>query len=293
MDSCGRRTLPCEGEGRHLNRQELATMSTLEQRLQGRRAVSQTLQEKQQLKAARKASFRYKDGDIKKNYDLQNELGGGHFAKVKKAREKASGKIFAAKIIRKKKSKTCRDQGVSVEEIEREIEILSELSYPRIVKLHETWRSAKETTLVLEFVPGGTLAEFMETRTLPTERLAAGIIRQILETVDHMHERKIAHFDLKPHNIMVMPGYGSDGTTPRIKLVDFGLAQRFDVGSEVNAMQGTPEYVAPEVLAFEPVGSEADLWSIGVITFMLLSGVSPFLGHSSPSAGYKSSYTEL
>ena len=110
---------------------------------------------------------------MKKNYELQNELGGGHFAKVKKVREKSSGKFFAAKIIRKKKTKTCRDQGVSVEDIEREIEILSELSYPRIVKLHETWRNAKETTLVLEFIPGSTLLEFMETRTLPTERLAA------------------------------------------------------------------------------------------------------------------------
>jgi len=81
--------------------------------------------------------------------------------------------------------------------------------------------------------------------------------------------------------LQCLPGKVAPGSAPAIKLIDFGLSQRCDLGIEVQAMHGTPEFVAPEVLAFEPVGLEADMWSIGVITYILLSGCSPFQGMTS------------
>jgi serine/threonine protein kinase len=152
------------------------------------------------------------------------------------------------------------------------------LDHPRIVKLRESWNTANEIILVLELVSGGELFDYLAEREQLTENEAAGIIKQVLETISYMHELKIAHFDLKPENVMCLPGNVPAGGAPKIKLVDFGLSQRCDLGIEVTAMHGTPEFVAPEVLAFEPIGLEADLWSIGVITYILLSGCSPFQG---------------
>uniref|UniRef100_A0A8C7SI42 Death-associated protein kinase 2a n=1 Tax=Oncorhynchus mykiss TaxID=8022 RepID=A0A8C7SI42_ONCMY len=102
-------------------------------------------------------------------------------------------------------------------------------------------------------------------------------IKQILEGVHYLHSRKIAHFDLKPENIMLLD---KNVPLPRIKLIDFGLAHKIEAGAEFKNIFGTPEFVAPEIVNYEPLGLEADMWSIGVITYILLSGASPFLGET-------------
>ena len=99
--------------------------------------------------------------------------------------------------------KTSR-KGIATGEIEREISILNDLNHPRIVKLKESWQNANEVILVLELVSGGELFDFLADREQLTENEAAGIIKQVLETLDYMHDQKIAHFDLKPENIMRM-----------------------------------------------------------------------------------------
>ncbi|XP_068131901.1 death-associated protein kinase 2 isoform X2 [Hyperolius riggenbachi] len=126
-------------------------------------------------------------------------------------------------------------------------------------------------------VSGGELFDFLAQKESLSEEEATSFIKQILEGVSYLHTRKIAHFDLKPENIMLL-----DKTTavPNIKLIDFGLAHRIEDGVEFKNIFGTPEFVAPEIINYEPLGLAADMWSIGVITYILLSGASPFLGEN-------------
>ncbi|KAM9826350.1 death-associated protein kinase 2a isoform X2 [Syngnathus typhle] len=126
-------------------------------------------------------------------------------------------------------------------------------------------------------VSGGELFDFLAQKESLSEDEATQFIKQILEGVNYLHSRKIAHFDLKPENIMLLD---KNVPLPRIKLIDFGLAHKIEAGVEFKNIFGTPEFVAPEIVNYEPLGLEADMWSIGVITYILLSGASPFLGET-------------
>uniref|UniRef100_A0A8C9ST88 non-specific serine/threonine protein kinase n=1 Tax=Scleropages formosus TaxID=113540 RepID=A0A8C9ST88_SCLFO len=202
--------------------------------------------------------------------------GSGQFAVVRKCQEKSTGTEYAAKFIRKRRSKSSR-RGVSKEDIEREVSILKEIRHPNIVALHEVFENKVEVILILELVAGGELFDFLAEKESLTEEEATEFLRQILDGVSYLHSKQIAHFDLKPENIMLL-----DSTVPhpRIKIIDFGLAHKIDFGHDFKNIFGTPEFVAPEVVNYEPIGLEADMWSIGVITYILLSGASPFLGDS-------------
>ncbi|KPP66080.1 death-associated protein kinase 1-like, partial [Scleropages formosus] len=124
-------------------------------------------------------------------------------------------------------------------------------------------------------VAGGELFDFLAEKESLTEEEATEFLKQILNGVLYLHSKQIAHFDLKPENIMLL---NRTVPHPRIKLIDFGLAHKIDFGNDFKNIFGTPEFVAPEVVNYEPLGLEADMWSIGVITYILLSGASPFLG---------------
>jgi serine/threonine protein kinase len=100
-------------------------------------------------------------------------------------------------------------------------------------------------------------------------------MRQIIEGVQYMHDNYIMHLDMKPENILCVTRTGN-----RIKLIDFGLARRFDPAQKLQVMFGTPDFAAPEVLSYERVTPAADMWSVGVICYVLLSGLSPFMGNS-------------
>ncbi|KAJ8790073.1 hypothetical protein J1605_021511 [Eschrichtius robustus] len=124
-------------------------------------------------------------------------------------------------------------------------------------------------------VAGGELFDFLAEKESLTEEEATEFLKQILNGVYYLHSLQIAHFDLKPENIMLLD---RNVPKPRIKIIDFGLAHKIDFGNEFKNIFGTPEFVAPEIVNYEPLGLEADMWSIGVITYILLSGASPFLG---------------
>jgi len=108
-----------------------------------------------------------------------------------------------------------------------------------------------------------------------TEKVCTIFMRQICEGVQYMHEKFIMHLDMKPENILCVTRTGN-----RIKLIDFGLARRFDPNKTLQVMFGTPDFAAPEVLSYERVTPAADMWSVGVICYVLLSGLSPFMGNS-------------
>ncbi|XP_030621829.1 death-associated protein kinase 2 isoform X3 [Chanos chanos] len=216
----------------------------------------------------------FKQQRVEDFYEIGEELGSGQFAIVKRCKEKSTGVEYAAKFIKKRQSRASR-RGVRREEIEREVNILQQIQHPNIVTLHDVYENRTDVVLILELVSGGELFDFLAQKESLSEEEATEFIKQILDGVQYLHSKKIAHFDLKPENIMLLD---NNVPLPRIKLIDFGLAHKIEDDVEFKNIFGTPEFVAPEIVNYEPLGLEADMWSIGVITYILLSGASPFLG---------------
>ncbi|XP_035521513.1 death-associated protein kinase 2 isoform X1 [Morone saxatilis] len=216
----------------------------------------------------------FKQQNVEEFYEIGEELGSGQFAIVKRCREKSTGVEYAAKFIKKRQSRASR-RGVRREEIEREVDILQQLQHPNIVALHDVYENRTDVVLILELVSGGELFDFLAQKESLSEEEATQFIKQILDGVQYLHSKRITHFDLKPENIMLLD---RNVPLPRIKLIDFGLAHKLEAGADFKNIFGTPEFVAPEIVNYEQLGLEADMWSIGVITYILLSGASPFLG---------------
>ncbi|XP_048870458.1 serine/threonine-protein kinase 17A-like [Brienomyrus brachyistius] len=208
---------------------------------------------------------------FKSSYDLVGkELGRGKFAVVKKCVEKSTGKEHAAKFLRKRrKGQDCRS------DIIHEIAVLEYAkSNPFVVSLHEVLETTSEMILVLEYAAGGEIFDQCVADETFTERDVIRLTRQILNGVACLHRNNIVHLDLKPQNILLT----SSQPLGDIRIVDFGLSRCMDNMKEVREIIGTPEYVAPEVLSYEPLSTSTDMWSIGVLTYVMLTGFSPFLG---------------
>ncbi|XP_062377494.1 serine/threonine-protein kinase 17A [Sardina pilchardus] len=200
------------------------------------------------------------------------ELGRGKFAVVRKCVEKCSGRAYAAKFMRKRrKGQDCRS------EIVHEIAVLElATASHRVINLHQVYEMASEMVLVLEFAAGGEI--FNQCVAERDEAFQEGdvkrLMRQILEGVSFLHRKNVVHLDLKPQNILLT----SDSPLGDIKVVDFGLSRMVSSSQEIREIMGTPEYVAPEILNYEPISTATDMWSIGVLAYVMLTGISPFLG---------------
>lgn len=204
-------------------------------------------------------------------YDVLDEIGHGQFAVVKKCAEKSSGTEFAAKIMKKKGRRSSR-RGVTTEEITQEASVLRKARHEGVIYLHEVFETTADFTLVLELLTGGELFEFLVEQEFLTEIEAIDFTKQVLEAVHYLHDNHIVHLDIKPENIVL-----KDRAQKKVKLIDFGLAKIIPPGEIVRAIMGTPEFVAPEVINYEPVSTATDMWAVGVLTYILLSGASPFL----------------
>jgi len=158
--------------------------------------------------------------------------------------------------------------------LQREIDIMQKLDHKNIISLEEVYDEKDTIYLVMELVSGGELFDQIVTRGTYSENDAANIVRQILEAVDYMHANGIAHRDLKPENLLCS---GDENNT--IKVTDFGLSKDFG-GASLRTSCGTPDYVAPEVLKGHTYDNSVDVWSIGVITYILLCGFPPFYGNT-------------
>ncbi|XP_063816090.1 serine/threonine-protein kinase 17A-like [Pseudophryne corroboree] len=207
------------------------------------------------------------------NYSIVGkELGRGKFAVVKKCVELLTGKEYAAKFLRKRrKGEDCRS------DIINEIAILEMARYsPYVVDLHEVYETNSEIILVMEYAAGGEIFNqcVADQDEAFTEKDVIRLIQQILHGVLYLHRNNVVHLDLKPQNILLT----SSNPLGEIRIVDFGLSRQVDSIKEVREILGTPEYVAPEVLNYEPISTATDMWSIGVLTYVMLTGVSPFLG---------------
>nr|XP_005313976.2 serine/threonine-protein kinase 17A-like [Chrysemys picta bellii] len=189
------------------------------------------------------------------NYTLLGrELGRGKFAVVKKCLEKATGREFAAKFLRKRrKGEDCRL------DIINEIAVLELAARsPHVVDLHEVYETPAEIVLVLECAAGGEIFQqcVAEQDEAFTEQDVIRLVRQILRGVAYLHQHNVVHLDLKPQNILLT----SSSPLGDIRIVDFGLSRRVDAMREVREILGTPEYVAPEVLSYEPISTATDMW---------------------------------
>ncbi|XP_071976959.1 serine/threonine-protein kinase 17B [Engystomops pustulosus] len=198
-------------------------------------------------------------------------LGRGRFAVVRRCTEKATGREFAAKFLKKRRrGKDCRA------EIIHEIAVLEMAkSHPHIVDLHEVYETSNEMILVLEYAAGGEMFSLCapDKNDNISERQIIRLLRQIIEGVKFLHENHVVHLDLKLQNILL----SSLEPPGDIKIVDFGMSRKLG-NCEIREIMGTTEYLAPEVLNYEPITTSTDIWSIGVICYMLLTGESPFAG---------------
>ena len=210
------------------------------------------------------------DGSIfKSKYEIYEELGRGRFGVVFKVKDKVTSEILAAKFVRCRKSEEkqkCKD----------EIAIMNVLDSSKLLQLAAAYENPREIIMVMEYIGGGELFEKVvaDDFTL-TERDCVLFMRQICEAVGYMHEKYIVHLDLKPENILC-----KSKDSHLIKVIDFGLTKKLKPGEDVRILFGTPEFVSPEVISYEPVSTTSDMWSVGVICYVLLSGLSPFMGDS-------------
>ncbi|XP_026538619.1 serine/threonine-protein kinase 17A [Notechis scutatus] len=204
---------------------------------------------------------------------LGRELGRGKFAVVKKCINRQTEKEFAAKFMRKRrKGQDCRM------DIIHEIAVLELAQCNQwVINLHEVYETPTEIILVLEYAAGGEIFDqcVAERENAFKEKDVKHLMRQILQGVSFLHQNNIVHLDLKPQNILLT----YESPLGEIRIVDFGLSRIMRNNEELREIMGTPEYVAPEILSYEPISTATDMWSIGVLTYVMLTGVSPFLGN--------------
>ncbi|KAJ4809345.1 Calcium-dependent protein kinase [Rhynchospora pubera] len=206
--------------------------------------------------------------DISIRYELGQELGRGEFGVTYLCTERETGTQYACKSISKKKLRT----QVDIDDVKREVEIMRHLpTHPNIVTLKDTYEDDGAVHLVMELCEGGELFDRIVARGHYTERAAAVVTKTIVEVVQMCHKHGVMHRDLKPENFL----FGNKKETAPLKAIDFGLSVFFTPGERFNEIVGSPYYMAPEVLK-RNYGPEVDVWSAGVILYILLCGVPPF-----------------
>ncbi|KAL2327315.1 hypothetical protein Fmac_020742 [Flemingia macrophylla] len=209
-----------------------------------------------------------KTENMKEFFSLGRKLGQGQFGTTFLCVQKGSNKDFACKSIAKRKLTTQED----VEDVRREIQIMHHLAgHPNVVQIVGAFEDAVAVHLVMELCAGGELFDRIIQRGHYTERKAAELARVIVGVVQACHSLGVMHRDLKPENFLFV---NHEEESP-LKTIDFGLSVFFRPGETFTDVVGSPYYVAPEVLR-KHYGPECDVWSAGVIIYILLSGVPPF-----------------
>lgn len=212
--------------------------------------------------------------DISQRYDMQGELGRGRFSVVCSALHNKENEHYAVKVV---ENESLADEE-NLEALETEIRILRKLRHPYIVTLKEVVTTAQQTYIVMELLSGGELFERIVKKGCFSEPEAAALFSQIMLSMEYLHSLDIVHRDVKPENIL----YIADGSND-VKLIDFGYAGVWSPDKPLTGLCGTPDYVAPEVLTWyddddkgTAYGKGSDLWSLGVLLYVILSGCSPF-----------------
>ena len=208
-------------------------------------------------------------GNIDDIYEKQKLLGEGSYGKVWLVKHKMLQKLFALKIIKRKNDIYFNNK------VQKEIQILKKLDHPFILKIIEFHSTNTEYHIITDFCQNGELYTEITHKGTFTEREASFILYQILLAIRYCHKMGIVHRDIKPENIMIEKK--EPNGLLRVKLIDFGVAKIFSLNVNHKTMAGSSIYMAPEVLRAN-YNESCDLWSIGVILYILLIGQPPFFG---------------
>jgi len=206
---------------------------------------------------------------FKETYKMGETIGYGGLSTSRKCYHRLTGEVRAVKVTKKEDLEYGERQ-----KLLEQIEILKELDHPSICRVIDIFEDKKKFYFVQEYLSGGGLFNSMITNVGFTENASAQILKQVLSAVAYLHSKKIAHRDIHPENILF-----ESNDALNVKLLDFGNSRRMGENEAMHGVYGTAYYVAPEVL----VGNyteKCDLWSVGIILYMLLSGKPPFNGTS-------------
>jgi len=200
------------------------------------------------------------------SWELGEVLGEGGYSIVKLATNKETNQKAAVKIVRR--------VGISKEDEEsllEEVRILKSINHPNITSVFDFFEEKKHFYVVMELLEGGELFDRIVKKSCYNEKEARDLVFLLLNTIKHLHDKNIIHRDLKPENLLLK----ENDNDSDIKLADFGFATVVD-GENIISQCGTPGYIAPDILKNEPYGKPVDMWSFGVILYILLGGYPPF-----------------
>lgn len=215
-----------------------------------------------------RAAFIMSDrGGLLDCYEVETKaMGTGTYGSVVKAVNKSTKVIRACKAMARKNIK-------NEARFREEIALMKQMDHPNIIRLFETFEDHKNIYLILEICTGGELFDTIVKNGYLTEKAGAILVQQMLAAIYYMHDHKIMHRDLKPENFL----FSNKQEDSPLKVIDFGLGAKFEKGDKMATKAGTPYYVAPQVLK-GAYNEKCDIWSTGVIMFILLSGYPPFYG---------------
>ena len=203
---------------------------------------------------------------LQARYKLGEQIGEGGYSVVRVGTSTIDKKKVAVKIVKR--------QGLSQEDEESlrsEVEILLKLRHPNIVQAFDFFEEVPQFYVILEYIDGGELFDRIVKKTFYNEKEARDLVFIVLTAIKYLHDKNIVHRDLKPENLLLT----SKSDDANIKIADFGFATKVD-GLSLTAQLGTPGYIAPEILTKKPYGKPVDMWSFGVILYILLGGYPPF-----------------
>ncbi|CAL8274341.1 unnamed protein product [Gadus morhua 'NCC'] len=204
--------------------------------------------------------------ELYRHYEVYETIGSGGFAKVKLGRHLLTGEKVAIKIMNKK------ELGEDLPRVQVEIEAMKNLSHQHVCRLYQVIETTSKIFIVLEYCPGGELFDYIIAKDRLSEEETRVFFRQIVSALAYVHSQGYAHRDLKPENLLIDADHN-------LKLIDFGLCAKpkGGLGYELMTCCGSPAYAAPELIQGKTyIGSEADVWSMGVLLFALLCGYLPF-----------------